>query len=268
MEDMTSLLAQYGLVLVFVSVLLTQLGAPVPAIPTLIVAGTLVQQGALSLPLVLATAVAASLLGDTPWFVAGRTLGGRAIAALCRVSIEPDTCVKQTGSIFERWGAPSLMFAKFIPGFSIVAPPIAGAMRLAVLPFFVYSAIGAVVWAGVAVAAGMMFHAQVDWMIRWLDEIGGRAALVIGSGVALFIAFRWVERWLFIRVLRMVRISVHELRELLQRDEKPLILDVRSRTARKLDPRRIPGAIAVDIAEPQVALVAVPPDRDVVVYCS
>ncbi len=268
MEEMTGLLAQYGLALVFVNVFLTQVGVPVPAIPTLIVAGALVQQGALSLPLVLATAVGASLLGDIPWFVAGRTLGSRAIAALCRVAIEPDTCVKQTETIFERWGAPSLVFAKFIPGFSIVAPPIAGAMRLAVLPFFVFSAIGAAVWAGVAVAAGMMFHAQVDWMIKWLAEMGARAALVIGSGVVLFIAFRWIERRLLIRWLRMARISVDELHEQLQRTDKPVVLDARSATARKLDPRRVPGARAVDLGDLERHLAGIATEREVVVYCT
>ncbi|MBI2509485.1 MAG: DedA family protein [Betaproteobacteria bacterium] len=149
MDEMTSLLAQYGLVLVFANVFLTQVGVPVPAIPTLVVAGTLAQRGDLSAAMVLIVAVGASLLGDLPWFVAGRIYGSRAINVLCRVAIEPDTCVKQTETIFERWGAPSLVFAKFIPGFSIVAPPIAGAMRLAVPPFFVFSAIGAAVWAGV-----------------------------------------------------------------------------------------------------------------------
>ena len=268
MEEMTVLLAQYGLVLVFANVFLTQVGVPVPAIPTLIVAGALVQQGELSLPLVLATAVGASLLGDIPWFVAGRTLGNRAIAALCRVAIEPDTCVKQTETIFERWGAPSLVFAKFIPGFSIVAPPIAGAMRLAVLPFFVFSAIGAAVWAGVALAAGMMFHAQVDWIIKWLAEMGSRAALVIGSGLALYMAFRWIERWLLVRWLRMARISVDELHEQLQRADKPVILDARSTTARKLDPRRVPGARAVDLEDLERHLAGIPPGREVIVYCT
>lgn len=268
MEEMTGLLAQYGLALVFVNVFLTQIGVPVPAIPTLIVAGALAQQGQFSAASVLGVAVTASLVGDLPWFVAGRVFGYRVLNTLCRIAIEPETCVKQTENIFERWGAPSLIFAKFIPGFSIVAPPIAGAMRLAVLPFFVFSAIGAAVWAGVAVAVGMLFHAQVDWVIKWLAEIGSRAALVIGAVVALYIAARWIERWLLVRWLRMARISASDLHDQIQRADKPVILDARSTTARKLDPRRIPGAIAVDIAAPQMALVEVPPDRDVVVYCS
>jgi membrane protein DedA with SNARE-associated domain len=268
MEEMTGLLAQYGLALVFVNVFLTQVGAPVPAIPTLVVAGALAQRGELSAAIVLVVAIGASLLGDLPWFIAGRIYGSRAINVLCRISIEPETCVKQTENIFERWGAPSLIFAKFVPGFSIVAPPIAGAMQLAVLPFFVFSAIGAAVWAGVAVGVGMVFHAQVDWVIKWLAEMGPWAALVIGSGVVLFVAFRLIERWLLVRWLRMARISVDELHEQLQRADKPVILDARSSTARKLDPRRVPGARAVDLDDLERHLAGIPPEREVVIYCT
>jgi membrane protein DedA with SNARE-associated domain len=268
MEEMTGLLAQYGLALVFVNVLLTQLGAPVPAIPTLVVAGALVQQGGLPAGAVLAVAVAASLLGDLPWFIGGRAYGSRAINLLCKASIEPDVCVRQTESIFERWGAPSLIFAKFVPGFSIVAPPIAGAMRLAVLPFFLFSAIGAALWAGVAVAIGMVFHAQVDWLLKWLAEMGSRAALVIVTAVALYIAFRLVERWLLIRWLRMARISAGDLHELIQRAEQPVVLDARSAIARRIDPRRVPGARAVDLDDLERHLDGIPPDREVVIYCT
>lgn len=268
MEEASSLLAQYGLALVFANVLLTQVGVPVPAIPTLIVAGALVQQGQLSAALVLGTAVAGSLLGDVPWFVAGRMLGYRVLNTLCRVAVEPDSCVKQTENIFERWGAPSLVFAKFVPGFSIVAPPIAGALRLATVPFFVYSAMGAAVWAGVAIAAGVIFHAQVDAVIQWLADMGSQAAVVIALLIVLYVTIKWIERWLLVRWLRMVRISVDELHEMMHRGELLLILDARSAAARKLDPRRIPGAIPVNIAAPDRALPPAVPDREIVVYCT
>jgi membrane protein DedA with SNARE-associated domain len=268
MEQMTGLLAQYGLALVFANVFLTQVGVPVPAIPTLIVAGALVQQGQLSAALVLGTAVAGSLLGDVPWFIAGRVLGYRVLNTLCRIAVEPDSCVKQTENIFERWGAPSLVFAKFVPGFSIVAPPIAGALQLATVPFFAYSAIGAAVWAGVAIAAGMIFHAQVDSVLQWLADMGLQAAVVIGLAVFLYVAIKWIERWLLVRWLRMVRISVDELHELMHREQLPVILDARSAAARRLDPRRIPGAIPVDIGAPERALPAAAPDREIIVYCT
>ena len=124
MEQLGGTLVQYGLWLVFGNVLLTQLGLPLPAIPTLVVAGALAQQGHWSAVLVVVLAVGASLLGDLPWYYAGRSYGGRAIRTMCRIAIEPDICVRQTEDIFHRWGPRSLMVAKFVPGFATVAPPI------------------------------------------------------------------------------------------------------------------------------------------------
>ena len=268
MEEMTGLLAQHGLLLVFANVLLTQSGVPVPAIPILIIAGAFVSQGQIALAPLILVSMTASLIGDTLWYLAGRRYGYRVLRTLCRITIEPDSCVKQTENIFERWGAPSLMVAKYVPGFATVAPPLAGTMRLGLAPFLAYSAVAAVLWAGLPVALGMIFHAEVERALEWLEGMGAGAAVVIVAVVAIYVGVKALERYMLIRLLRMVRIGVEELRELMERNVKPVVLDVRSATARKLDPRRIPGAIWVDIAAPQAALVAVPPDRDLVVYCS
>ena len=268
MEQMAGLLAQYGLALVFANVLIHQAGIPVPAVPLLVVTGALVQQGQLSLALLLAVAVAASLLGDIPWYFAGRRYGYPILNALCRIAIEPASCVKQTENIFERWGARSLLVAKFIPGFSTVAPPLAGTMRLPFAPFVVYSSAGAALWAGVAIGAGMLFHAEIDRAIVWLEDTGPGVIAAIVAVILFYVTIKWIERWLFIRVMRGARISVGELSGLMQGEEKPVILDVRSATARKIDPRRIPGAIAVDINAPERALPPVASDREIVVYCT
>ena len=268
MEEMTGLLAQYGLVLVFVNVLIHQTGVPVPAMPLLVVTGALVQRGQLSLALLLAVVVIASLLADVPWYYVGRRYGYPVLNALCRVAIEPDTCVKQTENIYERWGAPSLVVAKFIPGFSIVAPPLAGAMRLPLAPFVAYSAAGAAVWAGVGIGAGMVFHAEVDRALAWLEDTGPGVLAALAAVIVIYVTVKWLERWLFIRALRAARISVSELKTLLESAEKPVILDVRSATARRLDPRRIPGAVAVDVDTADRAVPALAADREIVVYCT
>jgi membrane protein DedA with SNARE-associated domain len=268
MTELTALLAQHGLLVVFANVFLTQAGVPVPAIPLLVVAGALVQEGQLSLAAVMAVAVIAALLGDLPWYAAGRMAGHRVLRLLCRVAIEPDSCVMQTENTFERWGAPSLMVAKFVPGFATVAPPIAGAMHLKLAPFLLYSALGAGLWAGAAVAAGMVFHAQIDQLLAWLANMGLGTALVMGLTVGFYVAFKWLERYMFIRLMRMARITADELHDMMRQGMKLVILDVRSHAARKLDPRRIPGAIAVDIAAPDRNLADVPPDGEVVIYCT
>lgn len=268
MAHINSLFAQYGLLLVFANVLLTQAGLPLPALPMLIVAGALVHDGQLPLgPLVL-IAVAASLLGDLPWYAAGRVAGYRVLRLLCRISIEPDSCVNQTETRFERWGAPSLLVAKFVPGFSTVAPPIAGAMRLALPVFLLYSAAGAALWTGAALALGMVFHSQVDALLQRLSTMGSSAILLLGILAGLYIAFKWVERHRFIRALRMARIGADELHALRQANTPLLILDARSSTARKVDPRHIPGAIAVDIMAAEHNIGDVTPEHHIIVYCS
>jgi membrane protein DedA with SNARE-associated domain len=268
MEEMTGLLAQYGLALVFANVLLAQGGVPIPAVPILVVAGAFVSQGQIALAPLLLVAVVASLIGDTLWYLAGRRYGYGVLRTLCRVAVEPDSCVKQTENIFERWGAPSLVLAKYVPGFSTVAPPLAGTMRVGPGVFLGYSAIAALLWAGLPIALGAVFHAEVERALGWLADMGTGAVMVVAAAVLLYIGVKTLERYLLIRFLRMVRISVDELRDLMRTDPKPLVLDVRSATARRLDPRRIPGAVAANIEAPQSALVGVPPEREIVVYCS
>lgn len=268
MEEITGLLAQHGLWLVFVNVLLTQLGVPLPAVPTMVVAGALARDGELGVTLLLAVAVTGSLAGDIPWFIAGRSYGYRVLSTLCRIAIEPDSCVKRTENIFERWGPPSLLVAKFIPGFATVAPPLAGAMRLGFVPFALYSAAGALLWVGASVVLGFIFSAEIEWVLARLHDMGIGALVLILAVAGGYMGVKSLERYLLIRLLRMVRVSVDELDAMLAREPRPIVLDVRSIAARRIDPRRIPGAIAVDIDSPELAVAAVARDRDVVVYCS
>lgn len=268
MHELTELLARYGLLLVFANVLLTQAGIPLPAVPILVVAGALAAQGEFTYTALLLTAIAAALLGDIPWFFAGRRYGHRVLRTLCRIAIEPDSCVKQTESIFERWGAPALLFAKYIPGFATVAPPLAGAMQLGFRPFVLFSAVGALLWVALPVALGAVFHAEIEWALERLADLGSGALLLIGGVVMVYAGIKAAERYLFLRMLRTVRVSVAELREMLQGGLPPVVVDVRSATVRRLDPRHIPGAVPVNLDDAAAALPGIPPDRDVVVYCS
>ena len=268
MQELTNLLAHYGLAFVFLNVFLVQVGAPVPAVPTLMVAGALAMNGNMSFAAILVVAIAASLLGDLVWYAAGRVFGLRVLQLLCRVSISPDSCVRQTEDRFERWGAPSLMFAKFVPGFSTVAPPLAGALRLPLASFLAYSAVSAGLWAGLAAGAGMLFANQIDWLLARLATMGAYALAVIGAALALFIVFKWWERQRFFKRLRMARISVDDLYRMMQEGHQPLVVDVRSVSAREIDPRRIPGAIAADIDNLDAHLAELLPDRDIILYCT
>jgi membrane protein DedA with SNARE-associated domain len=268
MEQLTALLAQYGLLFIFANVFLEQAGAPVPAMPTLMVAGALAVGGGTPVPTIVGVAVLGSLLGDLLWYMAGRIYGLRVLQLLCRISISPDSCVRQTENRFMRWGASSLLIAKFVPGYSTVAPPLAGALRVKLAPFLAYSTIGAALWAGLAAVAGMLFYRQIDWVLDELSQMGVYALFVVGIALALFIGVKWHERRRFFKVLRMARISVDDLYRMMQEGAEPVVVDVRSTSAREIDPRRVPGSIAVDIANLDAHVAALPPDRDIIVYCT
>jgi len=268
MQDIAGLATEHGLLLVFTNVFLTQVGLPMPAVPMMIVAGALAQEGHFGFAPLFGAAIAASLLGDLPWFYAGRRYGYRILRLLCRMAVEPSSCVQQTEDKLTRWGAPSLMVAKFIPGFATVAPPLAGATRLALLQFLFFSAIGAGLWAGAAIFVGAVFHLQVESVLAWISIAGAQALMAIGALLLLYIGVKWIQRLLFIRVIRMARIHAPELKELLQSDRRPIVLDARSAAARQADPRRIPGAIPVDLSSGEPVIAGLDGERDVVVYCS
>ncbi len=261
-------LIPFGLTAVFVNVLLDQLGLPVPAVPTLIVAGALAADNRLSASGLIAVAVAACLVGDTTWYLAGRRYGNRVMKMLCRVSLTPDSCVSQTQARFERWGSNALLVSKFVPGLSIIAPPLAGATRMTFLRFSVFGTVGSALWVCMFVAAGALLHKQIDQLLPRLQAVGSVAVLILAGLLAGYIAFKWWERRRFYAFLRMARISVSELYDLMDAGTAPLIVDVRSQTARSLDPRRIPGALHVPVQDIEQQVRQLPRDREIVLYCT
>jgi membrane protein DedA with SNARE-associated domain/rhodanese-related sulfurtransferase len=267
MSHLIELVQQYGVAFAFVNVLLLQAGLPVPAYPTLIVTGALAARSPYTLAGLLLAAVAASTLGNLAWYFAGRRLGGRVLKTLCRVSLSPDSCVRQTESIFERFGAPSLMFAKFIPGFASVATAMAGVVRIPLWRFVVFDAIGAALWAGVALALGYVFRDAVNQVLDVLAELGRIGILLLVLAFVAFVVWKYVQRQRFIRQLRMDRLSVAELRSLLTSGEPTTVVDVRSKLAQSVT-GRIPGAITVDATNLRVDLLGIEPQNEVVVYCA
>jgi membrane protein DedA with SNARE-associated domain/rhodanese-related sulfurtransferase len=242
MNSLLHLLGNHGLALAFVNVLLVQLGLPIPAYPTLIVTGALIAQANDSLAALLAVAVLACVIADVVWYAAGRRFGGRVVRTVCRVSLSPDSCVRQTETLFSRWGPASLLVAKFVPGFATIATTLAGSQRLRFATFVVLDAVGAALYAGVPIVLGGVFRDAVGSGLVIFAQMGriGVGALLLA--LLLFIAVRWWQRQSLLRELRMTRISVAELAELIQSSAAPTILDVRSAESRQRD-GTIPGAI-------------------------
>jgi rhodanese-related sulfurtransferase len=190
------------------------------------------------------------------------------MALLCRVSLSPDSCVRQTEVRFERWGGLTLVLSKFIPGLSTIAPPLAGAMRLGWPSFLLLNGLGAAIWAGVAIGAGMLFHSGINELIARLEDLGTLAVEAIAVLLGGYIALKWWERRRFYKMLRIARIGVRDLRALIDGGRRPVVVDVRSRSSRDLDRRFIPGALAMDIAEVDARLEELPTDREIIFYCT
>jgi membrane protein DedA with SNARE-associated domain len=268
MSQLTTYVILYGIPLIFGIVLLEQLGAPIPAIPVLVVAGALAIDRDLSAWQVLAVAVVASLIADSVWFWLGWRQGHRVLRTLCKISLSPDSCVRQTESAFDRWGMPSLLFAKFIPGFSTVAPPLAGAARASLISFLLYDGGGALLWAGSGIAGGMIFHRAVDRVLDFLASIGAVAFVLLACALAAFVAAKWWQRQRFYKALRMARISAEELHKLMDEGQSPTVVDVRTAGTRTRDPRRIPGAAVMEADELDSRLGELSRDREIILYCT
>lgn len=258
----------FGLVFVFLNVLLEQLGLPVPAVPTLVVAGAVAASGKLSGSALYALAVAACIIADVTWYAAGRHYGGRVMNLLCRVSLSPDTCVSQTHTAFERWGPKALLFAKFVPGLALLTPPLAGATRMHFGRFIVFTALGAGLWVGAALLGGALLRTQIEKLLPQVAQIGGAAAAVLLALLASYIAYRWWERRRFYAALDMARITVEELRQQIEDGAAPVIVDVRSASAQTLELRRIPGALHVPVQDAARHLRELPRDREIILYCT
>lgn len=268
MNRLIALIARHGVPLVALNVFLEQIGAPVPAIPSLLVAGGLSRNGHMSSTHIVLAAVAASLVADWIWFVLGRWQGYRVLRMLCRISLSPDSCVRQTETNFERWGMKSLLIAKFVPGFSTVAPPLAGATKRGTIEFLVYDAGGAILWAGSAVAIGRLFHHAIASILSRLEDLGWWAVVFVAAALVLIITAKWWQRVRFLRQLRVARVTAADLKAIFDRGEQPVVIDARSATARKIDPRRIPTAIAGDIDELATQLADYPPHAEIILYCT
>jgi membrane protein DedA with SNARE-associated domain/rhodanese-related sulfurtransferase len=267
MSNLILLIQTYGVLIVFGTVLLEQIGLPIPAMPILIVAGALAVGGEISWVACLAASLAACLISDFFWFRAGRFYGKRVLRLLCKISLSPDYCVSQTEDKFNRFGSKSLVVAKFIPGFNTIAPPLAGAMGTSTPRFLLFTALGGLLWSGVGIGAGVWFHNSIDDVLDTLDTMGGVALSGLAALLALFVLYKYIERRRFLGSLPVERIQVRELRELIDGGRAPLIVDARSLTAQQLE-EAIPGSLNYLSCDAGELMASLDKDRHIVVFCS
>lgn len=264
MHALIELITQYGVLLVFGWVLVEQAGLPIPAFPLLVVAGSLAATGEQSLGLTALAAVLACVIADFGWYAAGSRYGARVLRGMCRLSLTPDGCVAQTESVFDRWGARSLIVAKFIPGFATVATAMAGATQVPRRTFIVYDAVGALVWASSGLALGWVFSDAVERLLDTLVSLGRWGLVLVAALLALYLARKAWDRFSS-RDVSVARLSVQELNAMLQGRDGVLLVDVRQR--KLWEQERIHGASTFESVDWTGPAMRAQRDAPVVVYC-
>ena len=268
MELPTHILLTYGYLLLFAWVLVEQLGIPLPATPVLLAAGALSVDGPIHFHIAFLTGITATLIADCFWFLVGRRHGHFVLRILCKLSLEPTTCVRRTQDSFGRRRGVLLAFAKFVPGLGMLAPPVAGQNGMRFTNFIFFDAIGASLWIGVLLTIGRLFGDALKRdpsLLNWAGRFSGALLLL---GIAGFFLGRLYRRRMVLKQLAASRLEPQELKALLDSGEPVYIVDLRHPLELLPDPFTLPGALHFSPDEIAKRHNEIPRDRDVVLYCT
>ena len=268
MTETLGFLVRHGPAVLFAAVFVEQMGVPLPAAPWLLAAGALAATDNINWFAALASATFGSLLADLIWFYLGRYGGHRVLDLLCRISLEPDSCVRRTQDVFTRYGMRGVVAAKFIPGLSTLAPPLAGSSGVSAPRFFLFDGLGSFLYPASFMLLGALFSRQLEEVIAALASLGSGALGVVIALVALYIGYKYYQRQRLLKELRMARITVDELHQKLETGENPIILDLRSQAELERDPSLIRSARHLTMEEVKLRQHEIPRDRDIILYCS
>jgi membrane protein DedA with SNARE-associated domain len=257
---------RYGYALLFFWVLAEQGALPIPSVPLLVAVGALVRTGRLNAAIAIACCIAGALAADSVWFHFGRSRGKRVLRFLCRISLEPDSCVRQTENAFLKYGLNTLLFAKFIPGLNAVAAPLAGDSGIGVVRFLAVDTLGVVIWSATYIGVGYLFSDQLELVLAYAQRLGSGLVTLVGGLFAVWILWKFIQRRRFLKQIGVARITPEELRGRIDAGEDFYIVDVRSSLAS--DAISLPGAIRLSTADLTVNWQQVPRDREIIVFCS
>ncbi len=212
--------------------------------PLLLAAGALAATGRMNLALILGTAVLATLASDGSWYALGRRRSMGILHLLCRLSLEPDLCVRQTENLFSRRGSSALLVAKFIPGLSTVAPPLAGVTRMPLGRFVPFDGLGALLWIGVFIGLGALIAKELEGLAALLATMGAWLLTILAGGLGTYLLWKFLARQLFLRRLRVERITPEELQQKLESGEEVMIVVCATRWSLTLTPLPSQGRYA------------------------
>jgi membrane protein DedA with SNARE-associated domain len=268
MQEILGFLLNYGYWVTFGAVFAEQIGLPIPAVPILVSMGALSRSGDFAIERVLLTAFAASLVADLVWYNLGWHYGKSVLRLLCRISLEPDSCVRRTEDAFVQHGLWSLLFAKFVPGLNAAAVPLAGMIRSPLPRFLAFDSIGLSLWAGGYTTVGFVFSNQVERLILYMARFGNSILFVICALIASYVSYKLVQRRRFLKTLQTSRITPEELKSRLDTNQGVLVFDLRNPLEVTTEQIRIPGAFHVLPDTLEVAENDIPLDKEIVLYCT
>jgi membrane protein DedA with SNARE-associated domain len=258
-------LVRHGYAIIFCAVLAEQGAIPVPTIPLLLAYGAIARAGKLNVFVAILAGLAGCLIADNVWFQLGRSKGGRVLRLICRISLEPDTCVRRTEDAFAKRGLKSLLIAKFVPGLNAVAAPMAGGSGVRWRNFLGYDAAGAILWLGAYIGLGYFLGDQLELVADYALRMGSWLLVLIVALIAAWLLWKYLQRRRTIRELSMARISPAELREMLDANEDVMIVDLRPRL--EWDDNELPGVLRLAPEELLERSDEIPRDREIVLLC-
>ncbi len=268
MNGVIQFLIHHGYSVLFGWILLERLAIPLPVSPLLLAAGALTEIGRLSFPLILGVAMTASLLGDLFWYQMGCHRGNRILSFLCRISLDPESCVRRAKRIFARIGTRSILVARFIPGLSTFGPPLAGIFHMRLSYFLLLDGLGTFSWALLFVCLGFQFSHEIEHLASRPAGIGPWIGWIVPMGMAAYILWKYLQRKRFLRHLAIVRITPEEVKKRLDTGEDILILDLRDAFEFHEKPQTIPGAFHLTTEELKSQHHRIPRDREIVLFCT
>ncbi|MDQ6675727.1 MAG: VTT domain-containing protein [Acidobacteriota bacterium] len=268
-KETLDFVVRHGYLILFLSVLVEQMGVPLPSIPMLLAIGALAGNGQFSYPAALAFAVLACLIADCFWYWLGVYKGSSILRLLCKISLEPDSCVRRTENMFVRYGAPGMLFAKFVPGLSTAAAPLAGMFRMKIWKFLLADGVGALIWAGCYSALGFIFRNQLERLAQIAGRAGSSLFVFLTIALGGYFAWKYIERRRFYGELRVARIAPEELHAMLASGEPVTLVDLRNALEWEEDnASKIPGALHMAYEDLEARMPEIPLDRDVILYCT
>jgi len=268
MQYFLRLLLKHGYLLLFVVVLGQEAGAPIPADPFMIGMGALAGDGHFSMAAAILLAWTAALTGDLVWFQIGRIWGARALRLLCRIAIEPDSCVRSTQSRFRKRGPKSLVLAKFLPGLSAMATPVAGMTGTPLGQFLLWDGLGSLLWVSLYLTVGSVFRRRLEELAAFLSRATRSAGILVVLLVALYIGYKLFRRRRFLKSIAKTIIQPEDVHGQLASGAPLVLVDLREPEEVEDDPFKLPGALLWPPADLMRRYSDLPDGHDIVLYCS